>query len=181
MGFIKFLKSIPELWVFLISMVPFIELRGAIPVGTALGLPFYYNFAVAVIGNMIPVPFILLLIPKILEWLGKFKTFAPLVNWLRSKAEKSKSKVIGEDNETTLTEGGRMPKMKMTPGIFTALMLFVGLPLPGTGAWSGALIASLFNIQKRWSILSIFLGVLIAGVIMTLGSYGVVGFFNIFA
>ncbi len=181
MAVIKFLKSIPELWVFIISMVPFIELRGAIPVGTALGLPFYYNFTIAVISNMIPVPFILLLIPKILEWLGKFKFFAPLVNWLRSKAENKKGKIIGEENSTSLSESGKMPKMKMTPGIFAALMLFVGIPLPGTGAWSGALIASLFNIQKRWSILAIFLGVLLAGVIMTLGCYGVVGFFNIFA
>ncbi len=180
MPIINFLKSIPELWVLLISMVPFIELRGAIPVGTALGLPFLYNFILSVMGNMIPVPFILALMPKILEFLGKFKLFAPLVNWLKSKAEKKKGQVIGEDNELTLSDGEKMPKMKMTPGIFVALMIFVGIPLPGTGAWSGALIASLFNLQKRWSFLSVFLGVLIAGVIMTLASYGVLGFLNIF-
>ncbi len=181
MGIIEFLKSIPELWVFIISMVPFIELRGAIPVGAALGMPFYSNFAVAVLGNMLPVPFILLLIPIILEWLGGFRTFAPLVNWLKSKAEKNKAKVIGENSEASLEKSGRMPKMKMTLPMFFALMIFVGVPLPGTGAWTGALIASLFNIEKRWSMLSIFFGVLIAGVIMSLASYGVVEAFKIFA
>ncbi len=180
MGLINFLKSIPEIWVLLISFVPFIELRGAIPVGAALGLPFYFNFPLAVIGNMLPVPFILLFIPKILEFLGKFKLFAPIVNWLKKKAEGKKAKVIGEENEASVSKDGKMPKMKMTVGIFTALMLFVGIPLPGTGAWTGALIASLFNLQKRWSILSIFLGVVIAGIIMTLASYGVLGFLSIF-
>ncbi len=180
MGIINFLKSIPELWVLLISVVPFIELRGAIPVGTALGLPFYYNFILSVLGNMLPVPFILILMPYILEFLGRFRLFAPLVNWLREKAEKNKSKVIGKDNDTSLDSSKKMPTMKMTPGIFLALMIFVGIPLPGTGAWSGTLIASLFNIEKKYSFLAIFLGVMIAGVIMTLASYGVLGFLEIF-
>ncbi len=180
MGIISLLKSIPELWVLIISVLPFIELRGAIPAGALLGLPFYYNFALSVAGNMLPVPFILILMPIILSWLGKFKLFSPIVNWLRSKAEKNKAKVIGDESTASLEGKDSMPTMKMTVGIFFALMLFVGIPLPGTGAWTGALIASLFNIEKKWSFVSILLGVILAGVIMTLASYGVVEAFKIF-
>jgi uncharacterized membrane protein len=178
-GIIAFLKAIPEVWVLLISMVPFVELRGAIPVGAALGLPFYSNFALAVIGNMLPVPFILLLMPKILEFLAGFKLFAPFVNWMREKAQKHKGKIIVTDAGND-ENGGKLPKIKMTKGIFIALMLFVGIPLPGTGAWCGSLIASLFNVQKRHSFIAVFLGVIISGVIMSLASYGVLGFLKIF-
>lgn len=178
-GIIEFLKAIPEVWVLLISMVPFIELRGAIPVGAALGLPFYSNFALAVIGNMIPVPFILLLMPKILNFLAGFKLFSPFVEWMHKKAEKHKGKIIVTDTDAD-KDGDRLPKIKMTRAIFIALMIFVGIPLPGTGAWCGSLIASLFNVQKRYSFISIFLGVIISGVIMSLASYGVLGFLSIF-
>ena len=80
-------------WVMFISMVPLIELRGAVPVGAILDLPFYVNYAVAVIGNLIPVPFILLFIPKILDWLERFKLFRPIVGWLHKKADKNRGKI----------------------------------------------------------------------------------------
>ncbi len=171
---VEFFKAIPEIWVLLISMVPFIELRGAIPVGCALGLPFYTNLPLAILGNMIPVPFILLLMPKILDFLSKYKLFKPFVEWLRRKAEKHKGKVITEGER----ESTKQKKHGISVGAFTALMLFVGIPLPGTGAWCGSLIAALFNLDKRWSILATLLGVIISGVIMTLASYGILGFLS---
>ena len=179
-GIIEFLKAIPEIWVLLISMVPFIELRGAVPVGAALGLPFYSNFLLAVLGNMLPVPFILLLMPKILNFLAGFKPFVPFVKWMHEKAQKHKGKIISEDTPDA-EDGDKLPKIKMTRAIFIALMLFVGIPLPGTGAWCGSLIASLFNLRKRYSFIAVFLGVLISGVIMSLASYGVLGFLSFLA
>ena len=190
-GILAFLQKLPdELYVFVISILPIIELRGAIPVGAALGLPFYLNYAVAVIGNMLPIPFILLFIPKILDFLARFKTFRPMVEWLRKKADKNKSKVIKEeavqDTEPAEAEvaetGDPSPEKKISPkmtaGIFAALIFFVAIPLPGTGAWTGALVASLFDLPKKYSFLSILLGVMISGVIMCLASYGVLGFLS---
>ena len=92
---LDFLAFLPkELYVFLISMLPIIELRGAVPVGAAIGLPFYVNYIVAVLGNILPVPFILLFIPKILDLMEKVKIFRPIVRWVREKAEKYKGKII---------------------------------------------------------------------------------------
>ncbi len=175
---INFLQSIPEIWVLLISMVPFIELRGAIPVGTALGLPFYLNLPLSILGNMIPVPFILLLMPKMLDFLAKFKFFGPFVQWMKKKADKHRDKVLGDGDAPSASDG--LPKMKMTKGIFIALMLFVGIPLPGTGAWCGSLIASLFNVEKKYSFLAVLVGVIISGIIMSLASYGVLEFLKLF-
>lgn len=190
-GILAFLQRLPnELYVFVISVLPIIELRGAIPVGATIGLPFYLNYAVSVLGNLLPIPFILLFIPKILDFLAKFKLFRPMVEWLRKKADKNKNKVIKEDTEEcaepsvleTAEDSEALPmekvSPKMSPAIFTALMLFVAIPLPGTGAWTGALVASLFNLQKKLSFLSILLGVMICGVIMCLASYGVLGFLS---
>lgn len=147
------------LYIFLISMLPLIELRGAIPVGAALDVEYYFNFAASVIGNMLPVPFILLLIPKILEFLNRFKPFQPIVAWLWKKADKHSAKVLS--------------------GAFLGLMTFVLIPLPGTGAWTGALVAALFKLPFWRSILAIALGVVGCGVIMCLASYGVVGFLSL--
>lgn len=199
-----FFASLPaELYVFIISILPIVELRGAIPVGAALGLEYYINYPLAVIGNMLPIPFILLFIPKILDFLARFKAFKPIVEWLRKKADKHSSKVLGKDGENksdeAAFEGGEATEAteatlageptekeekpaaltterKMSRGIFTALLIFVAIPLPGTGAWTGSLIAALFNLPKKWSFLAILLGVLISGVIMSLASYGVLGF-----
>lgn len=196
------LSALPsEIYVLLISILPLIELRGAIPVGAALGLPFYTNFLISVFGNILPIPFILLFIPKILDFLGKFKVFRPVVNWLREKAHKNSHKVfkkknVDDDGGSTLLDscheqntvssdttcladnltGSRLPNDIMSKGIFIGLMLFVALPLPGTGAWTGALVAALFDLPKKFSALAIFLGVIVCGIIMCLASYGVLGF-----
>ncbi len=163
--------------VFLCSMIPIIELRGAIPLGAGISeiewvsnlfdlqagetLPWWLNYIICVIGNMVPVPFILLFIKSILEWMKKGpKLFAKVALWLERKADKHSARFQQSQS--------------------VALLLFVGIPLPGTGAWTGALIASLFGIRMKYSLPSIFAGVLLAGVIMTLASYGILGFLNIF-
>ena len=162
------------LYVFLISILPIIELRGAIPVGAAIGIPFYLNYIAAVIGNLLPVPFILLFIPKILDFLARFKLFRPVVEWVRKKAHKYSGRIVDREN------GGELKKPRRFGGAFWGLLFFVMIPLPGTGAWTGSLIASLFALPKRSSFLAILLGVLGAGVIMCLASYGAVGFLKIF-
>lgn len=187
----EFFASLPkELYVFLISILPIIELRGAIPVGAALGVPFYLNYILAVIGNLLPVPFILMFIPIVLDFLGRFKFFAPMVNWLKKKAEKNKGKIIkgevgdeevadqAEVAEPTNTVEDDVKKPAISLGIFGALTLFVAIPLPGTGAWTGALVASLFGLPKKMSMLAITIGVLLSGVIMCLASYGILGFLS---
>jgi uncharacterized membrane protein len=155
-------------------MLPIIELRGSIPVGAVIGLPFYINYPLSVIGNLLPVPFILLFIPKFLDFLARFKAFRPMVEWLRRKAEKNKGKVLVDG------DGGVDDCPRMSKKVFFALMAFVAIPLPGTGAWTGALVASLFNLPKKSSFLAAALGVMLSGVVMCLASYGVVEFFKIF-
>ena len=146
------------LYVFLISMVPIIELRGAIPVGAALQMPWWLTFLVAVVGNLLPVPFILFFVEKVLQFMKAHRIFPRLVNWLEEKAQKGIHKV---EKHALL-----------------GLMLFVAIPLPGTGAWTGSLVASLFHLDRRFSMISILCGVLVAGVLVTLISYGVLGFLS---
>nr|MBE6544659.1 small multidrug export protein [Oscillospiraceae bacterium] len=191
----ELLASIPkELYVFIISVLPVVELRGSIPVGAALGLPFYLNYGLAVIGNLLPVPFILAFIPMILNFLSRFRVFRPIVEWLRKKADKNKDKIDKNSRKINTSEnencvkqigepineqiGEPIKKRKLSVGIFVALMLFVAIPLPGTGAWTGSLVTSLFDMPKRSSFLAIMLGVMISGVIMCLASYGVIGFLS---
>ena len=149
------------LYIFLISMLPLVELRGAIPVGAALEVEYYLNYSVAVIGNLLPVPFILLFIPKTLEFLNRFAPFKPIVSWLWKKADKHSGRILS--------------------GAFFGLLTFVLIPLPGTGAWTGALVAALFKLPTRRSFFAIALGVIGCGVIMCLASYGVVGFLSFLA
>lgn len=145
--------------VFLISMVPIVELRGAIPVATAMGLDPIISYIVCIIGNMLPVPLIYFFARKVLIWgkdkkyIGKFFTFCI------EKGEK----------------GGKKLQAKAGRGLFIALMLFVGIPLPGTGAWTGTLAASFLDMGFKKSVIAVMLGVLIAGVIMGLASMGVFG------
>ena len=167
------------IYIFLISMLPLIELRGAIPVGAALGVEFYFNYIAAVIGNLLPVPFILLFIPKILEFLNRFKPFKPIVGWLWRKAEKHSGKVIKDGaihTEEELTERKREKMLSL--GTFIGLTTFVFLPVPGTGAWTGSLIAALFKLPRLQSFIAVAIGVLGCGIIMSLASYGVVGFLS---
>lgn len=154
-----FLKTLGKhLCVFICSMIPIIELRGAVPLGAGLGLPFWQNILLSIVGNMLPIPFILIFIKAILSWMSKcrIKLFNKVSNWLFKKAEKNRPKI-----EKYSTWG---------------LMIFVAIPLPGTGAWTGALVASLIDMKFTKALLSIFLGVLIAGAIMSAASYGVLGF-----
>ena len=147
--------------VFLISMVPLIELRGAIPVGVAMGLPLWQVYVIAIIGNMLPVPFIFFFARKVLEWgadkpvIGKFFTFC------LEKGHK----------------GGEKLKAKAGRGLPWALLLFVGIPLPGTGAWTGSLVAGLLHMPRKKSFLAIIVGVLLASAIMSIVFYGVLGAF----
>lgn len=145
------------LYIFLISMVPLIELRGAIPVSQGFQLPLLQSYIVCVIGNMLPVPVIYLFARKVLEWgkdkkyIGKFFTFC---------IEKGH-------------KGGEKLKEKAGRGLFVALLLFVGIPLPGTGAWTGTLAASFLDMGFKKSVIAVLLGVLMAGIIMGLVSAGV--------
>lgn len=138
------------LWVFFISMVPLIELRGAIPVSQALKLPVISSYIVSIIGNMIPVPFIFLFARKFLEW-GQDKRF------------------VGGICRFFLLRGtsaGEKMQAKAGRGLYFALFLFVGIPLPGTGAWTGTLAASLLDLDGKKTSLAVMGGVLLAGVIM---------------
>ena len=140
-------------------MVPLIELRGAIPVAVGMGLPIVPSIIISVIGNMIPVPFIFLFARRILEWGKDKKYIGGFCRWCLGKGEK----------------GGRKLEAKAGAGLYVALLLFVGIPLPGTGAWTGTLAASLLNMDFRKSMLYIFLGVFLAGAIMLAASMGVFG------
>lgn len=152
--------------VFFICMVPLIELRGAIPVATAWGLISTENipqmiatYALCILGNMLPVPIIFFFARRFLEW-GQDK------------------KLIGKMCTFFLTKGsnaGKKMQEKAGRGLFVALMLFVGIPLPGTGAWTGTLAASLLDMNAKETIIAVMAGVLLAGIIMLLASLGVLG------
>ena len=151
------------LYTLLIAMIPVVELRGAIPVAIATGVHPALAFVMAVIGNMIPVPFILFFIMWFLGVMKKapWNWVQKIAFWIENKAQKGAA--------------------KLKHGAYIGLFLFVAIPLPMTGAWTGSLIAAFFGFKKHWSILFIFLGVLTAAIIMTLASLGVAGIFNIFA
>ena len=139
---------------FIISMVPLVELRGAIPYMIGVGIPSLQAYAIALVGNMLPMPIIFLFARKVLEWgkdkpyIGKFFTFC------LEKGHK----------------GGEKLKAKAGRGLFLALLLFVGIPIPGTGAWTGTLAASLLDMDFKKSSLAVMLGVLLAGIIMGVAS-----------
>ena len=143
--------------IFLISMLPIIELRGAIPIGAAIGLPWYLNIIVSIVGNMLPVPFILMFSVKAFEFMKKHNIMVKFIEKIENRAKKR-------------SEG-------LATGEFIGLMLFVAIPFPGTGAWTGALIAALLQFNRKRSFFYIGLGVVIASVIMTLASYGVISLF----
>lgn len=147
------------LWVFFISMLPIIELRGAIPVSQALELPLVVSYIIAIIGNMLPVPFIFLFARKFLEWGADKKVIGKICSFFLQKGNSAGEKLSA----------------KAGKGLFIALMLFVAIPLPGTGAWTGTLGASVLNMKFRQTVLAVMAGVLIAGVIMALASAGIFG------
>ena len=142
--------------IFIISMVPLVELRGAIPVAVLWGLNKPLSFALSIIGNMLPVPIIYLFARKVLEWGKDKKVIGKFFTWCLVKGEKA----------------GRKLQAKAGKGLFLALLLFVGIPVPGTGAWTGTLGASILDLDFKSTILAVILGVLLAGIIMLAGSYG---------
>lgn len=146
-------------WVFLVSMVPLVELRGAIPISQGLGLPILPSYIVAVVGNMVPVPIIYLFARKVLEWGADKPLIGKFFSWCLEKGEK----------------GGKKLQAKAGRGLFLALLLFVGIPLPGTGAWTGTLAASILDMDFKSSVWAVMLGVLLAGIIMGIASMGVFG------
>ena len=145
--------------IFLVSMVPLIELRGAGPIAVGMNLPLLPSYIICILGNMLPVPIIFFFARKVLEWgadkpvIGKFFTFC------LEKGHK----------------GGQKLQEKAGRGLFVALLLFVGIPLPGTGAWTGTLAASLLDMDFKSSVIAVMCGVVLAGVIMGLLSMGVFG------
>lgn len=147
------------LTIFFVSMVPIVELRGAIPIAEGLNLPFLQSYLICILGNMIPVPFIFLFARKVLEWgcdkpvIGRFFTFC------LEKGER----------------GGQKLTQKAGRGLYVALLLFVGIPLPGTGAWTGTLAASFLDMDYKKSVIAVLGGVLLAGIIMGTLSAGVFG------
>ena len=149
------------LWVFFLSLVPVLELRAAIPIGATLGLEWVANYLICVIGNMIPVPIILLFVRHVLEWMKKIPRLDKIALWVENKAQKN------------------TPKVQKYASL--GLLIFVALPLPGTGAWTGALVAAMLDMRMKYAIPSIFCGVLIAGLIMSLASYGLVSFLTFLA
>lgn len=146
-------KIPPELTIFVISLLPILELRGGMIAARLLGVSFLKAFAICYIGNMLPIPFILLFIKKIFEILRKYSFFEKIITRLEAKTEKNKDKVLRYKS--------------------WGLLIFVAIPLPGTGGWTGALMAALLDIDFKRALPIISLGVFIAGLIMSLVTYGI--------
>lgn len=146
-----------EILVFIISLMPILELRGGLIAAALLDMNPVTSYIISIIGNIIPVPFILLLITKILAWMRKSKIsiLNKFANWLDGKVEKHK---------------GQIEKFG-----YLGVVLFVGIPLPGTGAWTGSLIASVLELDRKKTFLSVMIGIFIASIIMMLLSFGILG------
>lgn len=143
---------------FLVSMVPLIELRGGVPIAVGMGLDYLPALAICVLGNMLPVPFIYFFARKVLLWGCDKKYIGKFFTYCIEKGEKG---------------GRKLEETAGRRGLFIALMLFVGIPLPGTGAWTGTLAASFLNMKAKDTIFAVVLGVIIAGLIMGIASTGV--------
>ncbi len=144
-----------QLVIFIVSLLPILECRGGLIVASLLKVNMWQAIPICVLGNVLPIPFILLFIRKIFAWMKQFKAFRPLIEKMEKRAM---NKSDGMKN-----------------GEFLGLLLFVGVPLPGTGAWTGSLVASLLEIDIKKATLACFLGVLLATVLMSIFSYGLLG------
>ena len=144
-----------EVFIFLVSMVPLIELRGGLVIASLLKIPLLKANIICILGNILPIPFILIFIKKIFEFMKKHNILKGLIDKLENRAMKKSDGV--------------------EKGEFIFLLLFVGIPLPGTGAWTGSLIASLLEKDIKKASIAIFLGILMAAIIMDIVSYGVIG------
>ena len=141
----------PNIVIFIISLLPILELRGGLIAATLLGVPYLRALMICVIGNIIPIPFILLFINKIFDWLKRFKYPGKFVNWLETKTLKKRKQIDRFG--------------------FWGLILFVGIPLPGTGGWTGALLASLLRIPVKKSAVAIAIGIALSAAIMSIITY----------
>lgn len=146
------------LYVFGMSMLPIVELRGGIPLGATLGLPWVSNYIICVLGNMLPVPFILLFVKAVFQWLKKINKIRPMIEKLEKRI---------------MSKKGQIEKYELL-----GLMLFVAIPLPGTGAWTGSAIAAFLHMDNLKSFLVTLAGVLIAGLVMSGISYGFISFLD---
>ena len=144
-----------EILVFIISLMPILELRGGLIAASLLKLGLLPSFIITLVGTLLPVPFILWFIKKVIDWMGTTKKLKGISEWLNKKAEKNKPKIDKYG--------------------FWGLVLFVGIPLPGTGAWTGSLVAGLFEMDRKKSLLAVMIGSLLASVIMMIFSFGVLG------
>ncbi len=144
---------------FLISMVPLIELRGALPYALANGIPTLQAYVLCVFANMLPVPVIFFFARKVLEWGADKKGIGPFFTWCLEKGHRAGEKLTAKASKR---------------GMFLALLLFVGIPIPGTGAWTGTLAASILDMDFKSSVAAVMLGVILAAVIMGLGSLAVI-------
>lgn len=154
-GIFSGLENLPfgkELVVFIISLMPILELRGGLIAASLLNLDPIRSYIICIIGNIIPVPFILWLINYILEYMRKSKRFKKIAKWLDKKVEKNKDKIEKYG--------------------YLGLVLFVGIPLPGTGAWTGCLIAAVLEMDRKKAFLAALIGIFIASVIMMIFSFG---------
>ena len=147
------------LFVFFVSMVPLIELRAAVPIALGMDLPVIPSYIVCILGNMLPVPIIYLFARKVLEWGADKPVVGKVFTFCLEKGHK----------------GGEKLKEKAGRGLFVALLLFVGIPLPGTGAWTGTLAASLLDMDFKSSVIAVLFGVVLAGIIMGLARAGLLG------
>lgn len=152
------------LFVFIVSMVPIVELRGALPIAVGFDIPLIPAYITCIIGNMIPVPIIFLFARKVLEWGQDKPVIGGIFTWILQKGEKGGKKL--------LSKAGR--------SAYIGLLLFVGIPLPGTGAWTGTLAASILDLDFKKSVLAALGGVLLAGVIMAVASTGIFSFIRAF-
>ncbi len=141
--------------IFIISLLPILELRGGMIAATLLHIPYLRAFVICIIGNILPIPLVLLFLEKIFEIMGKWKVTKKIVDWLIKK---------GNSKRSQIDKYG-----------YLGLILFVGIPLPGTGAWTGSLVAILLGLDKKKSFLCICIGVLLASIIMSIFSYGILG------
>lgn len=144
-----------EIIVFIISLMPILELRGGLIAASLLKLNILTSFIITLVGTILPVPFILWFIKKIIDWMGTTKKLKKIADWLNSKAEKNKPKIDKYG--------------------FWGLVLFVGIPLPGTGAWTGSLVAGLFEMDRKKSFLAVVIGSFLASAIMMIVSFGLIG------
>ena len=143
-------------------MIPFIELRGSIIFGAAMGIPWQHAFLVSFLGNILPVPFLILLARPIFTWLKTTRLLAGFTQKVEDRLMKKADKVTVQKYSAV------------------GLFLFVAIPLPGTGAWSGSLIAALLDVKMRYALPAVIAGVFAAGVIMTVASYGLLGAIQLF-